>query len=121
MLAKEKWQIGTVKVLERVFEERKGQVAKYGHNEDIEDGTGPETRWLLPFTSLSAEKIEADLRADYEAFEEETGKPTWAHLVREELAEAFMEEDDQRLIEELTQVAALCVSWMEKIQKRLPR
>ena len=41
MLAKHKWQIKTLTVLERVFEERTRQVAQYGHNEEIEDGFGP--------------------------------------------------------------------------------
>ena len=40
------------------------------------------------------------------------------HLVREEVAEAFAESDPARLREELIQVAALAVSWVEKIDAR---
>lgn len=118
MLAKQKWQIKTIAVLEQVFEERIRQVERYGHNENIEDGTGPETRWLLPFTTDGAEDIEDKLREDYETFEEETGDPTWVHLLREEMAEVFVEDDPIKLRAELLQVAALCVSWAEKLDQR---
>lgn len=105
-------------VLDLVLEERKAQEARYGEaNTKLESGTGPSFSWLLPYTQASASRIQEQLRADYEDFEEETGQPTWAHLVREEVAEAFQEADPERLAEELIQVAALCVSWVE----RLPR
>jgi hypothetical protein len=105
-------------ILELVFNERQRQEARYGDaNLTIEDGTGPRVRWLGPFTERSAEDIQIELRHDYEDFEVETGAPTWLHLVREEIAEAFQESDSDRLAEELIQVAALCVSWVE----RLPR
>lgn len=112
------WEIGTKRVLLAVLEERRRQVAKYGLNTENCDGTGPNTRWLLPFTSASATEIETNLRADYENFEEEHGHPSWVHLVREELAEAFAETDPARLEAELLQVAALCVSWVERLRER---
>lgn len=118
MLAREKWQVKTIEVLERVFQERTRQVSTYGHNTDLEDGTGPETRWALPASSNSARDLEQMFRQDYEDYEEETGKPTWVHLVREEIAEAFQETDPALLAAELTQVAALCVSWVEKLETR---
>lgn len=105
-------------VLMDVAAERYRQIDRYGSNDDLEDGTGPETRWLLPFTTISAEAIEAELRSDYEDYDLEMGKPTWCHLVREELAEAFKESDPVRLREELVQVAALCVSWIESMDAR---
>lgn len=108
----------TREVLEAVLEERRRQFARYGSNADLEDGTGPLTRWLMPLTNASALEVETMLRVDYEDYEEETGKPTWVHLIREEVAEAFKESDDARLEEELTQVAALAVSWIEKIRER---
>lgn len=111
MLAKEKWQIKTIAVLERVFEERTRQVAQYGHNEDVQDGTGA---WLTPFSDADAEAIEVGFRRDYEDHELTHGLPTWMHLVREEFAEAMKAEDEEELIAELIQVAALCVSWVEK-------
>lgn len=111
-------QCPTVTVLNDVSEERQRQFRRYGTNDDIRDGTGLETRWLGPYTGASASLIEADLRADYEDWEETTGNPTWVHLVREEVAEAFCEDDPGRLRDELIQVAALCVSWVEKLDAR---
>jgi len=108
-------------VLSLVLGERREQEARYGQaNEVILDGTGPETRWLLPFTYHSAAQIQEDLRRDYEEYEEENWAPTWVHLVREEVAEAFQEDNHQRLAEELVQVAALCVSWVERLDIDLP-
>lgn len=105
----------TREILERVFRERQRQEDNYGEsNTTCLDGTGPETRWLLPYTQDSAEQIELALRDDYEYFEDEA-PVTWVHLVREEIAEAFKETDPVRLAEELIQVAALCVSWAERL------
>lgn len=107
-------------VLDLVLAERLVQEARYGEaNLEILDGSGPATRWLLPYTNDSAHEIQAYLRQDYEAFEEETGSPTWVHLVREEVAEAFQESDPHKLAEELIQVAALCVSWVERLDLNL--
>ncbi len=109
----------TEAVLELVLAERRSQEARYGHvNDTLADGSGPETRWLAPFTGASAEQVQRELRMDYEEFEDETGSVTWVHLVREEIAEAFLETDPERLAEELVQVAALCVSWVELIKSR---
>jgi hypothetical protein len=104
-------------VLETVREERRRQFDRYGTNADTEDGTGPETCWLGPLNWMPAKQIEQVLRADYLDFEEEQ-PVTWVHLVREEVAEAFAESDPERLEAELIQVAALCVSWVEKIRAR---
>ena len=113
------WEPRTKRVLAQVMDERRRQETRYGHvNDDLLDGTGPDTRWLLPYTTQSAEAIQLVLRADYEEYQEETGLPTWVHLVREEVAEAFQETDPVKLQEELLQVAALCVSWVERIQAR---
>ncbi len=118
MLARQKWQINTINVLDRVFEERCRQVDTYGSNDNLEDGTGPEACWLLPYTNHPAYKIETELRKNYEDHEDKTGKPTWMHLIREEIAEAFKEDSPEALTRELVQVAALCTSWVEKIEAR---
>lgn len=118
MLAKTKWQIQTINILDEVFEERVRQEERYGGvNDLLEDGTGPDVHWLGEFLDVPATQIEAILREDY-GKREELDLPTWMHLVREEVAEAFMESDPDRLAEELLQVAALCVSWVERIRKR---
>ena len=108
----------TSNVLMMVFEERVRQEARYGNaNKTTESGTGPGTRWLLPYTFDSAQQIQQQLRYDYEDWEAEGNKVTWAHLVREELAEAFeLEPGDPNLEVELIQVAALCVSWVERLK-----
>lgn len=118
MLAREPWQIRTLNVLEQVFEERLRQVAQYGHNEDLENGTGPNARWLLPASSNPAKVLQEQFREEYEEHEAATGKPTWMHLVREELAEAAESDNPERLAEELLQLAALAVSWVEKLENR---
>lgn len=117
MLARAKWQVRTINVLEKVFNHRIEQVEMYGHNDDKPDGTGPRVQWLAPLLETEAVGIEAWLREDYE---EDGGdeEVSWMKLVREEVAESFAEDDPDRLEEELVQVAALCVSWIETIQKR---
>ena len=117
MLARERWQIATIAVLDKVFDERLRQVAKWGHNDDVEDGTGPGVAWLAPFSEQPATVVQKGFREDYEAHEMVHGLPTWLQLVREELAEAAEADDAERLASELLQVAALCVSWIEKISR----
>jgi hypothetical protein len=107
-------QLRTEKVLSDVADHRLVQFATYGDNAGLEDGTGPEERWLYPLTSYSSPAIEDILRDEYNKHD----VPTWMHLVREEVAEAFQESDPVRLREELIQVAALCVSWVEKLDAR---
>lgn len=104
-------------VLDLVLAEREAQEVRYGAaNVHVEDGTGPNVRWLAPLSFTVATRVQELLRFDYEKHEAEHGAPTWMHLVREELAEAFeLEPSDPRLAEELVQVAALCVSWVERL------
>lgn len=108
------WQIKTLRVLDMVFEERIRQVAQYGHNEEVQGGNGPGSQWLAPFSDADAEAIQMAFRMDYETAERANGLPTWVQLIREEIAEAFEAGDDETLVRELAQVAALCVSWIEK-------
>lgn len=109
----------TVSVLMEVRERRVAQYTKYGTNETLEDGTGPRVQWLVDTEpGWDAQTIEGGLRQGYERYERRKGAPTWMHLVREEVAEAFMEDDPGRLRDELLDVAALCVSWIEKLDNR---
>lgn len=109
----------TVNVLADVRAERARQFARYGTNENLLDGTGPQVEWLGDVGG-SASDIEGYLRKNYEAHEAEYGSPTFRHLVAEEVAEAFQENNPSRLRAELLQVAALAVSWIEKIDARIP-
>lgn len=115
----EAWRPEMHTVLQMVASERVAQVARYGHNDDLVDGTGPDSHWIPLLTEgHRALDIEVLLRHDYESYEQRTGKPSWMHLVREEVAEAFTENDPTRLEAELIQVAALCVSWVETLRRR---
>lgn len=102
--------------------ERARQFTVYGTNNDNENGTGPNVRWIPsippPHTSGAALQIEKACRDEYEMTESVGDTVTWMQLVREEVAEAFAEEDPSRLAQELLQVAALCVSWIETIIER---
>lgn len=106
------------RILEDIRKHREVQIAQYGTNDDLEDGTGPHTLWLRELSFDDAREIERKLRHDYQLHSHIYGKPTWMHLVREEVAEAFKESDTDRLREELIQVAALCVSWIETLDAR---
>lgn len=106
----------TVTVLLSVRDERISQIERYGDNADLELGTGPRTEWLSPIAAYDAVTVEQMFREHYVAHERRAGKPTWMHLIREELAEAFMEDDPGRLEEEITQVAALCVSLATRLR-----
>lgn len=107
----------TERVLTQVAEERERQFNRYGANDDLDDGTGPDAEWI-PVLEINAKEIETVFREEYEAYEKLYEKPTYMHLIREEVAEAFQEDDSARLVEELIQVSALCASWVETIQSR---
>lgn len=119
MLAREKWQITTIKVLEMVFQERIRQIEKHGEAmRALPDGTGPESRWLEPVSDISAQKAQIEFRRDYEQTRGGDENPaeglTRMHLVREELAEMFeCDPDSPEFIAEALQVAGLCVQWIE--------
>lgn len=47
-----------------------------------------------------------------------SGGPTWKAILDEEMKEAFAETDAKRLRDELVQVAAVAVAWIEDIDTR---
>lgn len=131
MLARERWQVGTIKVLERVFDERVAQMKKHGHAmRDLPGGTGPDVQWLGGDSSningsMSAHEIQEEFRWEYDGLrgsenpDGEGGELTRMHLVREELAEAFeLEQTDPAFVDEILQVAALCVQWAEYLLEK---
>ena len=103
--------------LRRVRQERLLQIAEYGPNDDLYLGFGGKMdgSWLTPFTSVSNETAEGVFRLDYEVYQDRHGNPTWMHLIREEVAELFAASEDQDIIDEAVQVAALCVSLVEHL------
>lgn len=121
MLAREKWQITTIKVLERVFDERVAQMEKHGDAmRALPDGTGPDVPWVNPVVDVALGNRDVPASEVQEIFRENydgaalVGRLTRMHLVREELAEAFeLDANDPEFIDEILQVAALCVQWAE--------
>lgn len=103
-------------VLHLLREERARQIKQYGTNSDVMLGFGSSVStypWLLPYSDVDSGRIEAAFRADYERYEQAHGKPTWMHLIREEVAELFDAQHHQDVVAEAIQVAALCVSLVE--------
>lgn len=95
-----------VTVCSQVIAERARQDAKWGE-QNHPDGTGGGYR--------QREAIRLRHECDNAA---ELGTVTYAHILEEEVAEALAEEDPIALREELLQVAAVAVAWVEAIDRR---
>lgn len=93
--------------LAAVRHERIRQDAKWGE-QNHPDGTGGYIRRVEADEARKACSEAADDRA-----------VTWRHILAEEVAEAFAEEDPGCLVEELVQVAAVAVAWIEAFGRRL--
>lgn len=94
-------------VCREVIRERVRQDARWGQ-QNHPDGTGP------TMTTLNRAD-EARKACDYA---HENGIGTWRHILTEEYAEALAESDPAKLREELIQVAAVAVAWVEAIDRR---
>lgn len=94
-------------VLDQVAEERERQLDKWGEQHHP-DGTG--------WGSYMA------LAEDYKYINDETvaqgGDPDWSEILLEEVYEALSETDREKLREELIQVAAVAVAWVEDLDSR---
>jgi hypothetical protein len=111
-------------VLRAVANERAAQDAKWGE-QNHPDGTGPDVIWLVDRTEQGAiyvANMDAAQAARFfrEACQETfaRGQGTWLHVLLEEVAEAFECDDPVRLRAELIQIAAVCVSWAQSIDRR---
>jgi hypothetical protein len=96
---------GTAKTLADVRDERHRQNDKWGE-QNHPDGTH------------EARAIAADFHRCECQEAARCGLVTWRHILMEEVAEAFAETDAAKLREELIQVAAVAVSWVEAIDRR---
>lgn len=98
---------GTMLVLAEVAAERARQHQLWGR-QDHPDGTG------LPGDGPAAGLAR-------QACDDATtgGTLTWRHILHEEVAEAFAETAPLRVRHEMLQVAAVAVSWVEAIDRRL--
>lgn len=110
-------------VLAEVQAERASQEAKWGE-QNHPDGTGPALDATFddhePYALMLAEHNTdlariATRRCD--AYHR-VGRGTWEHILTEEWAEALACDDPDELRDELLQVAAVAVAWVEAIDRR---
>jgi hypothetical protein len=91
-------------IADQIWEERFRQILKRGL-QTRPDGTSHD-RWY---------PSEVQAKAEYEA----TGEGedlTWVHILKEEVYEAFAEEDPEKLKVELVQVMAVAAQWLQDLQ-----
>lgn len=103
----------TAEVLYEIARERSRQDAKWGE-QNHPDGTGPAVRWI---TADTADYVADTARVECQRMAS-VGRVTWRHILVEEIAEALAEDDPDKLREELIQVAAVAVNWVESIDRR---
>lgn len=89
--------------------ERERQDAKWGE-QNWEDGTG-HTHYRR--------QAEACKRICEIKFQQKTG--TWLDILNEEFYEAMAESNVNELRAELIQVAAVCINWIEAIDRRMKK
>ena len=106
----------TMRVLAEVAEHRHWQAERYHDmNQTMPHGVGPDVEWM-PGLRLTAEEIETLIRRDWDYdVDPDPAQHSWMRLMREEVAEAFGCPDTACLRTELVQIAAVAVSWIEKI------
>lgn len=104
--------MNTIDVLAEIRVERARQDEKFGE-QNHPDGTGPNALQYL--AKLGCSSVEARYTCD-RLFE--SGLGTFAAILFEEVAEAIEEKDQDRLREELKQVSAVAVLWIETIDRR---
>ena len=105
----------TEQILAEIAIERASQDATWGE-QNHPNGTGPAVVWADWETQPAIHVSDyARLRCQ-RAFAE--GNGTWLHILLEEIAEAFAENDPARLRAEMIQVAAVAAAWVEAIDRR---
>lgn len=114
------WPIGTVDVLVEVGDERRRQEAKWGQ-QNHRDGTGPDVLDVGDASELmshiEAEHGVAEWARDRCERLHAMGLGTYEQILTEEWAEAIECDDPAELRDELVQVAAVAVAWIEKIDR----
>lgn len=109
----------TFEVLAAVAEERHAQDMKWGR-QDHPDGTSPDMEYGWSHadgTVFTMAEVAEQAKEDCD-FAAQTEILTWFDILQEEFFEALAEEDPARLREELVQVAAVAVAWIEAIDRR---
>jgi hypothetical protein len=119
----------TMRVLDEVQDERRRQDAKWGE-QNHPDGTGRD--WAIFGTSgqrwleVARAALEQSTKPRYTTgtsgtlalIELPPTGPTWLLIALEEVFEALVETDPAKLRDELLQVAAVAVAWVEAIDRR---
>ena len=98
-------------VLDEIQAERDRQDAKWGE-QNHPDGTGPAHGHYLADASIARDRCDREHRA---------GRGTWEHILTEEYHEAMACEGVGSLRDELIQVAAVAVAWVEAMDRRNAR
>lgn len=111
-----RYLVWSADVLEEVDQERGRQELKWGQ-QNHPDGTRGDRRVLrdTKMPTWDTMCFNARRQTDRAAHE---GSLEYLDILFEEVAEAFSESDPQRLREELIQVAAVAVAWVEAIDRR---
>lgn len=91
--------------LDAISDERYEQMRKWG-DQRHPDGTSVDFKPL------------ADMARNATQFNAAKGTVTWAHILEEEVREAFAEENPVKLKAELIQVATVCAAWVHDIDRR---
>ena len=101
----------TLNVLVDVAAERRAQDRKWGKQNHPDFYHDCDPRYLEFVRDQNTRICEAATKA---------GKVTWEHILNEEVSEAYaIENDPAHLRRELIQVAAVCVAWVEAIDRRI--
>jgi hypothetical protein len=93
-------------VLEEIREERQAQDYKWGQ-QDHDNGTGSD------FDKMQAQCARAACDTAFG-----NGEGNWRLILNEEFCEALAESDPVKLREELIQCSAVCVAWIEAIDRK---
>ncbi len=94
-------------IYSEIADERQRQDALWG-SQNHRDGTGGERTKHL--ATLAQHYCETNFKY---------GEGTWRDILNEETCEAFAESDPLALRRELVQCAAVCVAWIEALDRRL--
>jgi hypothetical protein len=95
----------SVEILGRVLTERRRQCELWG-DPNYPNGTAKE---LWPLLECVRDLVKA---------KEDLQQQTWVEVAAEEFLEVITETDERKLKVELTQLAAVCVGWIESIEGR---
>lgn len=94
-----------------VLNEKARAEEKFGLQLGLPDGTAA-TEWDRPAVDMLRDQVDRHAK---------DGTLTWREILTEEIAEAFAEQDPERLRTELIQVAAVALRWVDAIDARAPR